>query len=374
MAAAPVAVMYADGHLADGTWANRPIKGDAYHALHQIVSKAIKLKVPIIGAGDLIDKHRNTAQPITVFHKALDRLDAANLDFYFIQGQHEMDDVPWFSSHRAATHMRLFMKPKEFGPFKIWGIDYTPAGDLQRKLDEIPEGTDILVAHQVWSTFMGDIAAPQGGMHDVPVVNTVFTGDFHENKEVKAKGKDGQEIRVISPGSVCMQSISEPDEKFFYVLMDDGKFKKVPIDTRLMKDWSIIANQQGMDFFAANIEAELDALWESGLTLPEHIQKPLLRITYSHQVSDVRHRVMNLVGDRAHIFWKELAPEKPESVKRRAERVEGQKHATTLESKLAPYLKEQEQPRLIEPCQRLLQSNDVEAELRRMREEAFADE
>jgi hypothetical protein len=374
MSAEPIAVFCADTHLADGAWANRPIKGDAYHSFRQIASVAFGEEIPVIGAGDLLDKHRNVSNPINKLHEQLDWLGAAGLPFYFVQGQHEFSDTPWFSSHAAAKH--IHKKTIELGPFRVYGLDYQPAGELQQELDDIPKGTDILVAHQVWGDFMGDIASPQGGSHDVPVVSTMFTGDFHEYHEIDTKGKDGQDLHVVSPGSTCMQSISEPSKKYFLILMDDGTFKKHTLCTRPMLDWSLMLNQDDMEFFAENIENELLKLFNEGAEnrLPEKVCKPLLRVTYSHRLTDAKRRVLKLVNDRAHIFWKELPPEKEESQERRKQRRDGQKHSTTLLSKLPDYLKTHERTSLQAPSQRLLQAQDVTAELHRMREEAFADE
>jgi len=373
MARKPVAVMYADGHLADRAWSWRPIEGDSYHSLHQIITAARKREVPVIGAGDLIDKHRNTARPIHMLHRELDRLADKGLEFFFVQGQHEFDDVPWFSANSQACH--IHKKTIDVGPFKVYGLDYQPAGRLQQELDQIPADTDILVAHQVWDLFMGDIAAPQGGIHDVPVVSTVFTGDFHEFKEVDTRGKDGQEVHVVSPGSVCMQSIDEPPKKYFLILHDDGTFERRRLNTRPMLDASMLLTQDNMDHFAETIQGELEKMTEeaAGFKMPEEVCKPLLRVTYSYRLKDVKRRVMNLVGERAHIFWKELPPEKPEAQERRKKRVVGQKHATTLDTKLGPYLEATDQKRLLGPCQRLLQANDVGAELQRMRAEALGE-
>ena len=374
MSVEPIAVFCADTHLADGSWAHRPICGDAYYSLEQIIEEAVKLSVPIVGAGDLLDKHRNASNPIYNLHGLLDCLDDAGLPFHFIQGQHEMDDTPWLSSHSSTNH--LHGEIIQLGPFEVYGLDYTAAGDLQHALDDIPEGTDILVAHQVWSDFMGEVASPQGGSHDIPTVHTMFTGDWHEYEEITTRGKDGQELLIISPGSTCMQSIDEPPDKYFSVLFDDGTFQRRSLDTRQLIDWSLILTQDDMEYLAENVQKEIAAGVDraKAVGLPEKLHKPIIRITYSHRMSDVRRRALKLIGDTAHIFWKEKPPEKEEAEERRSQRRDGQKHSTTLLSKLPAYLKDQEKTRLEAPCQRLLQAEDVTAELRRMREEAFSDE
>ena len=374
MPAKPIAVLFADSHLQDRAWSYRLIEGDAYWAWQQIADFAIKYKVEaVVGAGDLLDHQVNHANPIAKLHTGLDYLNDHNIAFYYVQGQHEMEDTPWFSSHRAPHHAhKLSFK---LGPLQAYGLDYQPAGKLQEDLNEIPAGTDLLIAHQVWGEFMGSIASPQGGIGDVPVVSTVFTGDYHKYEDIKTRGKDGQEVRVISPGSICLQDISEEPEKFFVVLMDDATFKKVKLKSRKLVRWGLIANEADLTRCVDTVMTLVDKAWAeaAGALYPEHIQKPLVHIAYHHRLADTKRRVNAAIGDKAHVFFKEIPPEKPEVATRvKIAQADGQRRAATLDTMLPGYLASKDLAHLEPDAQRLLQTQDVAGELRRMREEALA--
>ncbi len=377
----PIAVFFADSHLQDRAWSERPIEGDSYFSLKQIFDFAIDKEVEaMFGAGDLIDRQVNKSRPITEFYAQLDRLQECQKPFslYYIQGQHEMQDQPWLSAHPAATHLNADQVTLTNGT-TVWGLDFHPAIQLQIALSGMPARADILLAHQVWGEFMGSVTAPQGGMGDVPYVNTVVTGDYHHYADIKVRGKDGQEVRVLSPGSTCMQSIDEPPKKWFLVMLTDGTFKKVPLRTRPFMDWEIVGNEAEVERFCAEAPTAVQEMWhgttperQNGYLWPEACRKPLLRVTYSHKVDSARRRLAKVIGDGAHIVWKEIPPEKPEVQARRDRAlVEGKRRATTLESELPGYLEAMEMPHLLDPCTRLLQATNVEDELRRLREEAL---
>jgi hypothetical protein len=364
-----VAIVCADTHLQDRAWVNRAIEGDSYHSFHQIVDLAIKYDVPIIAAGDLIDKSRNPSGPIVAMVRELERLEQAELRLYYVQGQHEMADVPWLEASSAAVHMHGEGKWFEFGPLTAQGLDYQPAGQLLEALDGLQPGADILVAHQVWGDLMGDIAAPQGGFHDIPDVSTLITGDYHKEYIDKMyRGKDGQELNVLNPGSTCMQSIDEPPEKFVAILRDDGSFRKVQLKTRPVIICDPILQPDDVDWFIENVGTAVEEAADNE-ELPENIRKPIIRVTYSYKLSDAKRRASKLIGNAAHIFWNERPPLREE----KAARVrDGKGGAATLASELLPYLEDQDAASLEPDLRRLMEAEDVAGELRRMREEALA--
>jgi len=367
-----VAVFFADSHIQERIWSHRAIEGDAYHSFRQIVDYAIDRAVPLIGAGDLIDRQRNTSDPIVFINKHMDRLESVSCPFMFVQGQHELQDRPWFNTHRSPRH--IHGKLVELGDFLIYGLDFQPAGNLQQALDRIPKGADILVAHQVWGDFMGDIAKPQGGFHDVPEVSMVFTGDYHQREERELRGKDGQAMKVVSPGSTCLQAINEPADKYFYVLYDDGEFEAVRLKTRPVVESGNLLSGSDLEDFIERWSSLSDELSAKADELPSEIAKPLLRVTYSYRLEGAQRRIQNVVGHDAHIFWKELPPERLDVSERRQRREQtGKPHTTTLAGRLDDYLEEVGKPAISADCHRLLQAEDVDAELRRMREEALSE-
>lgn len=367
-----LAVVCADTHVQDRAWSRRPIVGDSYFSLRQIFSYAIKHEIKcIIGAGDLIDKHRNDSEPVVKFYEQLDRLKAVGGEFRYIQGQHEMADPPWLSGHPAAVHVHEH--PWTLGGFSVVGLDYQPAGLLQTALDRVTATRpDILIAHQVWSEYMGDIAHPQGSFADVPCVKLMFTGDYHGAYSDKVyRGKDGQELRVVNPGSTCLQSIDEPDAKFFCVLRDDGTIGRVQLFTRKRIDWAVMTTDDDVELFMSRIVERLDAVAAEVAGYPAEVRMPVVRVTYSHRLHDTAARVTEAIGTRAHLFFKELPPVSEVVAARRTVRQAGGA-ATTLVSHLEAYLEQAGRPDLLTPCQRVLASEDISRELQKMRQEVLS--
>ena len=365
-----VAVCFSDSHVTDKTWLSRPgIVGDSYYSLQQIFDAAVDYGVLLIAAGDLLEKAINRSGPVVEFLRQLDRLEANKC--FFLQGQHDLADPPWLSGHPAAVHVHK--QVFHVGGFSCYGLDYLPAGTLQQELEQIPAGTDILVAHQVWLNLCGQLFNPQGSAADIPVVHTVISGDNHASVGLfKCKGKDGQEIKLLSPGSTYQTDISETADKCFWLLLDNGTFRKVPLLTRKFIDWPLLSVPAQVDSFVSGIAEELAAAW-SVQGLPEHIRMPLLRVTYSAKLAEHRSRILKAVNDKAHLFFRELPPEPSEAVAWRMQKKEesGERRASTLASELDTYLEAENLKSLGSDARRLVESEDIAGELARMRAEAL---
>ncbi|NIN69805.1 MAG: hypothetical protein GTO63_35015, partial [Anaerolineae bacterium] len=70
------------------------------------------------------------------------------------------------------------------------------------------KGTNILLCHQVWRERMGGQSIAErgcdGSFTDIPHVEMVISGDFHAHKTTNHKGKNGQKLTAVSPGSTYM--------------------------------------------------------------------------------------------------------------------------------------------------------------------------
>lgn len=380
MAKKRVAVVFADSHLRERTWADHPrLQYDSYVALMQVFAHAVKYEIPVIGAGDLIDKARNPSGPIAALMAMTRLLEGSGLPFYFIQGQHEMSDTPWLATSSWPIH--IHGKTIKLGPFNIYGLDFQPADRIRQAFDDIPEGTDILVAHQVWSEFMGSIAAPQGSFRDVPHVSMVVTGDYHGDYVNKTyRGKNGQKMRVVNPGATCMQAIDEPPEKYFVTLYDDGSVTCHLVHSRPFIELGHIQTQDELEEVLETIQARISEAADACQLKDIHedwsgLHVPIVRLAYSPRLALAGRRFKELVGDEAHLFLREIPPDKPEVQERRRRRQEeGEAHASTLLTELPGYLDEKDQRHLLSDCQRLITADDVTTELARMQEEALSDD
>jgi Icc-related predicted phosphoesterase len=386
------ALVASDLHLKKRTWSNRPIEGDSYFAWDQIVDTAIREAVAVvILAGDILDKQINGSGPIVKLQEGIEKLGAAGIKTLFIQGQHEYQEMPWASLSKHAIHLhRNFV---EVAGYTIVGIDFQAKERLQDELSYVaetlkapPEKT-ILVMHQVWEEWMGERALPQGKLADVnnwlPELGLLITGDLHESKwlgllitgdlhESKCGFLHGQ--NTLSPGSTCMQSISEPEDKYMY-LLSEWEEGRSGIKTnashrsllgRPFIDWPLFGTVADIEdcireYYTVYEDSQSHAEQHS---IPEEICKPIVRFQYDHSLSGDMHRLEKLVGDTGHIFWKDHAPKdfnEEDSV------VVSDNHIT-MES-LVQSVECDEDVRHI--AERLISSGDPAEELKRWQKEQF---
>ena len=233
----PLALVASDLHLSDKTWKHRKPYGDSYGSWNQIVDAAISQAVNVvILAGDLLDRQNNDSEPITRLNEGINRLGDAGIKVLFIQGQHELQERPWASLSPNAYHLHRNDLFPINDKFVVAGIDYQHKEHLQDELSFVcetsryePENT-ILVMHQVWRDWMGDRALPQGDFDMVdrwfPGLGLLITGDLHEQR-IESYGDIKQ---ILSPGSTCMQSIAEPEDKYAYFLQEgeSGDLQIIP--------------------------------------------------------------------------------------------------------------------------------------------------
>jgi hypothetical protein len=370
--AKPLFIITADMHLNRRGWRHRNIFGDAYHSFEQVVDYAISQRLPIIGAGDLIDNVINESEPIVFLARQLEKLREAAINFIYTQGQHEMSATPWMEL-RSQTPHHLHKRMIEIGNWKLYGLDYQPHGVLQQELQLIPKEADILVCHQVWSNFMGEIANPQGAFEDIPHVNHVLTGDFHKTILKTYRGQQGQKLQVFSPGSTCMQEISEDPIKFFGVFHSDGTITKHKLQTRAYLDAGVLNTEDAFEETLGQLPKMLgDSEHEAEMyDVPSQLRTPLLRVVAGHRIRDAEARLNRAIQGRAHLFLKSLPPTDAEREVPRPKRAKPGE-AITLESCLDDEIPE-DQPKARDLARRLLAveggPDAITAELLRWKQE-----
>jgi hypothetical protein len=295
-------VFCADTHLADGAWTSRPaIYGDSYYSLQQIVDYCVAAKLPLVIGGDVLDVKRNYATPVQKLCAQMDRMAAAQLPVWYIQGQHELDrSVTWMSVHPWPKHVNK--QSFTIGDVKLYGIDWLPRNDIQAAFKEVPPDTDILITHQVWQNLMKNIGRPECSLADVHNVTTVLTGDFHVTVIETAPNAQGVLTQLVSPGSTCMQDISECPDRFFYVIRRAGNgFNAIKrqLVTRRFKAYTI-TEQSALDALCAGgFAADIKSMFGG---LPAEIDKPLIRVKFDKRIPDAHIRISTAIGDAAHLF------------------------------------------------------------------------
>lgn len=328
----PIAVATSDCHLQERAWSSRQdLSNDAFHSFAYIVDYALERGLPIIGAGDLIDKQKNASSVPGFLRRQLDICQNADspIPFYYVQGQHELQPCPWFSEisswptwlpdtgYSETSTVRV-------GGHYLWGIDWTPAGELAAKLEEVPDTVDILVMHQVCAEFMGSITSPELDWHMIPGnVSMLIVGDYHkQHVQLQRENAAGHPLRILCPGSTCMQSIDEPPDKSFFVIYEDLSVESVSIPARRVLAPPVLRVIEDLDGFVESVESRIDSAVKSAeeLSLPAALCKPILYVKYDWGLPDAYKRIMKAVDGRAHVFLKEIRQVSKEQVESRKER------------------------------------------------------
>jgi DNA repair exonuclease SbcCD nuclease subunit len=332
----------------------------------QITNLAISQESDIvILAGDILDKQTNTSRAIQELMAGLRKLEENHIEVWFNQGQHEYQGVPWMGLDCSAEWLEHKVM-KTTNNWNIAGSDYKNAEGLMEFLQSQKAlEADILVCHQVWLDFMGELCKPQGSFADVPEnVRYLITGDYHESICQKFG-----ELTVISPGSSHLRSISEPQDKYVYSmeLPDKGhkaKIVSLPLRTRRVINIKIEQNTEFKEL-AGQVEAhlELAAEYAAEFELAEHIAKPLMRLTLSQDDVEVSKRVTQLVADRAHLFYKQVKFVSPDSLDPKLnEHIDASERVGMLNC-LDTYLDKKKQPATHALATRLLQAPDPDQAL-----------
>lgn len=363
----PLGLHASDTHL-------RARAGDEEHAFVQIVDAAVASKVEyVMLAGDLLDKQSNRARVVTFLYQQLDRLEAAGIEVWYTQGQHDFDDPPWFSGHRWARH--LHKKTPAYGGVKFYGLDWQPFGKLQEELAEIPDDVDFLVCHQVWANWMGDIAAPQGSFEQIPEhVKYVQTGDLHQWKLEQRKNAGGRKMTVLSTGATTQQKIDEPPEHHYALFWPDGRLEKKTLTSRVMIDSSLMTQDKDVEQFMAELEPELASAYQKAAAaeLPDGLHRPYLRVNFHATLGDVVRRVEKAVKDRAVLYFRQHLPPAKQEAYKAAKAAKGD--AVTPLSVLHEEVDKEERPAVFELVTRMLTATDKDMEFAKWRSEVLGED
>lgn len=293
-----------DAHLAEGAWAGKDVCGDAYYSALQVVDYAIAQQAAaVFSAGDLLDRAVNMSRPVNVLMKLLDKLQAADIPFYGIDGQHERADPPWMLQHTWARSLDKQMV--EFGPLRIYGLSYRESVELAAELNEIPEQANVLLAHQAWEECKAAMAVAQASASlQIPGnIHTLITGDYHRNCDVTSVNRDQKPLRILSGGSTCLQSIDEPTQKYFMVWDSVKGFRFKKLKTRQVVATSEITDEDTLEQFLAQAERQLEEGKDYCQSLPAALQRPLLLTRVSRSLPKAESRLRRL-GARfnAHVL------------------------------------------------------------------------
>lgn len=302
--------LIADVHAQRSAWANRPIEGDCEFALQQFVQVCRDVGADLaVGLGDLKERPVTRAYDDGVWLRALQDLQAADVPFAYVQGNHDRSNPPCLWNYPNATH--LHERWWEVDDAFVYGLDYQEADSLGAALAAVPEDATVLVCHQRWGEYMGSATNPQGFLKDVPGANlkVVASGDLHETHVKRVEREWGPPLTFVSPGSPCMQSITEDPDKHVVVL-DGHTPELVRLRSRPVLRSPMLLTPAELDEFLERLAVRVAQATEAAAArdLPPALQTPILHVRYSYKLADCVRRVTRLVGDKAHLFWREQPP------------------------------------------------------------------
>jgi len=302
MSRTPIFIGSSDNHLAPHIWIRRPdIAGDSYFGFEQLVDACLELGTDLLLPGDVFDKTRPDPATIAFARQQLCRLAAAGLDIFYIQGQHEFDAVtPWLSA--ISDHVE-YIDRKLVGArgINLYGLDWRYRGEINQELAKVPHSCDILLAHQMWTDFVGRFSEGECRFSEVPHARMMTTGDYHRTIAIESACADGSIMQVLSSGSTHIRSIDEPADKYCFVIYDDLSWDARPLKSRAVGRYRA-SDSKRLDELCENWDKKRSALFSASAALPPNLMKPIICIEYDSEIPEAAARIANLVGTDAHLF------------------------------------------------------------------------
>jgi hypothetical protein len=298
----------ADLHLRDHAWVKHPtLCGDAYESFQQILNFCGMHRCPLLLGGDILDQRNPDPDPVRqLCHRIRDFAGEGMPQehvVYYIQGDHEFSPTtPWPQLSGVAHYMHGELI--EIGPFKIYGMDWTPMDRVQDELAKIPPEANTLLTHLAWSEIQG-IGQTSASLQDLPPhITTVLTGDYHVHLSKVIPRPEGQApVVAFSPGSTCMQAIDENPAKQFWVCEKDerGQWTMQSKGLATRRFYHIdLATPEAFDQWITSFN--LVGLRIQYARLSTAIRKPAFRIRYNDCIPEAHRRLVATLGDHVHLF------------------------------------------------------------------------
>lgn len=310
-----IAVMSSDTHIQELAWANYPrLAWDALLSYHFLVELSNKYAVPLLLAGDIMDKRVNSPEVTNRFLQALGR---AEQPLLFIRGDHDGPPPGWpealgsaadasFSVHELRPENPIELEPG----IRVTGLSWMPEPELLQRLPEV-SNSQIVLLHQG----LVEIADFETvlSIKDLPAGPSMFVVG-HIHKPAALSNPRGQ--RIVSPGGTNAQSIVESDEKYAYLLRRDLSVLRVAIPTRRILRVNLVGGDQvdsALSEAVATCRDILDGAKDSARAkyleflpgqTPESIVRPIVQVTYQVTIPGVSEKISARLRGLCHLFTK----------------------------------------------------------------------
>lgn len=354
--AEPIALVTGDWHVRkfDRVWYRRDaLYGDTKWGIKQVVRVASERDVPcLLLLGDLFEQKLQQSDALEIMRLAMDTFEQRGQRVYYVQGQHERSNPPVLSAmHSWPKHIhneRVRLGYQGQGP-EILGLDYQSPMDVEEALKGVD--CDILATHQVWRDYLGQNYG-DAWFHWASRPQYILTGDFH-----KTLWEQRGQQWVMSPGSLCMQKIDEPPDKYVFILNDDMTAEQVRIPTRGYFE-ARLHSQDDLDRFLDTWDQHPARMPKADV--PPELAMNIIRVWYRADIPDARQRLEARVQLDAHLFMKIVPVEDSQMTADTAQRVDA-----VLNHGLAGCIRTfyGEKAAVCEDAVRLANTRDIQTEL-----------
>lgn len=233
-------LLCSDTHISRYIWKDRlDIIGDAYAALHQLIDIAEEYSAEsVILAGDVFDTDNPTSEDVQCFQRFAAALWQKGIGLFYLSGQHDAANPSWPGSiHPHAVE--LDGKLLHFSAGKVFGISHVKKRFLPGKLQSVPEGCDLVVAHQLWQELLGSgDRFADASILEVPHARWLYSGDMHRKATAKGLRPDGRPITAVSTGATHLRRLGEPTAHYVG-LWEGSKIRFVRLYSRPIAEVSI---------------------------------------------------------------------------------------------------------------------------------------
>ena len=305
----PVALWTADWHVkrADCIWGKRrEIAGDVAFGVHQILRLAKQYDVQVVGiAGDTTNERMQFSTGIALLRHTLDVCQHSGLLVWYIQGNHDMDTPPVLQAmHSWPEHLHASVREIPGTAIQVCGLDYQYPGRVVAALENLKSvKADVLFTHQTWKDLMSDDTGHAWFEQIPPQFQTLVTGDYHKH----CSGMHvGDHIRVVSPGPLCMQRLSETEPKGVYIMYDDLEVESVLLKTRGYFEEKLLDDEALMRFLDGWMDNPA-RVQQTGV--PQWMATNILRVWYNPELPEAWKRITERVGSDVHLFKTAFTPE-----------------------------------------------------------------
>lgn len=273
----------ADMHLRTHVWSSRPtLKNDAIYAMEDFFDYCLENRCSAKILGDTF----HTLTPLPEFVKPLfdklSKMEETGLPVYYIQGNHDLNNVPWLSLHPWPVNIdgEIINLPET--NMTLMGKQSCGRDELLELFDNVPSEVNTLLLHQAEAKALP--FSPQFELREVPEhIQTVLIGDIHKPQDYTAGN-----THLWYPGSPYVTEIDNTDQRSFLVESLDAEgeliIERVPIPGRNFYHTCIDPNTKDIDLGVEAVESQLKEISENDSR--HHGLQPVVIIEYPSKYSE----------------------------------------------------------------------------------------